>query len=59
MPAGRVRPMMLAGNGARRWALARGLPAAASAEAAEQVLPSCDTDPHCETPILDLWGSWE
>ena len=39
MPAGRVRPMMLAGDGARRWALARGLPAAASAKAAEQVLP--------------------
>ena len=39
-PAGRVRPMMLAGDGARRWALARGLPAAGSAKAAEQVLPA-------------------
>ena len=37
MPAGRVRPMLLAGDGARRWALARGLPAAASTKAAEQV----------------------
>ncbi|KAK9821428.1 hypothetical protein WJX81_004362 [Elliptochloris bilobata] len=36
LPAGRVHPMMLAGDGARRWALARGLPAAASARDAEE-----------------------
>jgi len=36
LPAGRVRPMLLAGDGARRWARARGLAAAASALEAEQ-----------------------
>ncbi|BDA46619.1 Threonine aspartase 1 at N-terminal half [Coccomyxa sp. Obi] len=36
MPLGRVRPLFLAGDGARGWALEQGLPAAASAEAATQ-----------------------
>jgi taspase, threonine aspartase, 1 len=37
MPLGRVRPMLLAGDGVRRWALSRALAAAPSLEEAKQV----------------------
>ncbi|GAB4818623.1 hypothetical protein N2152v2_005669 [Parachlorella kessleri] len=53
---GRVRPMMLAGDKARTWALSRGIPAADTAEEAEQPHADDSIDGEYGLPFLLQWS---